>query len=291
MQLDFLYGTAWKEEATSDCVLAALKAGYRAIDTANQRKHYNEEGVGRGLSAAYDSLGIKRADLFLQTKFTYARGQDHRKPYDEKASYAEQVKQSFASSLQHLGTDFLDSLILHGPYGDQGLIDTDWEVWGAMEELASSGRVKSLGISNVSYDQLAELYAGAKVKPTFVQSRCYADKGWDRQIRSFCREKKFFYQGFSLLTANSKYLGGNSERVPDRNVPRMVFGEKAHPDIVRILEETGRSVSEVIFRFCRQIGIIPVMGSRSEEHLKANLKIGDFTLSNSQIETLENIAR
>src|SRR5688572_14497701 len=90
-----VYGTAWKEDRTAGLVKAALAAGFRGIDTANQRKHYFEAGAGEGLAAS----GVARADVFLQTKFTYARGQDHRLPYDPSASYTLQVEQSFARSL------------------------------------------------------------------------------------------------------------------------------------------------------------------------------------------------
>ena len=83
---DFLYGTAWKEERTPALVELALRAGFRGIDTANQRKHYFEAGVGEGLAAAYRAGVVTRADLFLQTKFTYRDGQDHRLPYDAEAS-------------------------------------------------------------------------------------------------------------------------------------------------------------------------------------------------------------
>ena len=101
---DFIYGTAWKEERTAALTELAIRAGFRAIDTANQRRHYFEEGVGQGLSAAYRAGIVSRADLFFQTKFTYQGGQDHRLPYDPAASFSEQVAQSMASSLEHLGT-------------------------------------------------------------------------------------------------------------------------------------------------------------------------------------------
>src|SRR5579863_3935470 len=104
-----LYGTAWKEDRTATLTELALRAGFRAIDTANQRRHYFEAGVGEGLAAAYRAGVVTRADLFLQTKFTYQRGQDHRLPYDPAASLAVQVAQSLASSLKHLATDYVDS--------------------------------------------------------------------------------------------------------------------------------------------------------------------------------------
>src|SRR5664279_5372240 len=100
---DFLYGTAWKEDRTAALTELALRSGFRAIDTANQRRHYVEEGVGQGLAAAYRAGVATRDELFLQTKFTYQRGQDHRLPYDPAASHSVQVAQSMASSLEHLG--------------------------------------------------------------------------------------------------------------------------------------------------------------------------------------------
>src|SRR6187401_870816 len=110
----FLYGTAWKEASTQACVKMALQAGFRGIDTANQRKHYHEAGVGAALREAYETGMLTRKDLFLQTKFTHLAGQDQRLPYDRNADPHTQVMQSFAGSLEHLGTDYLDSFILHG---------------------------------------------------------------------------------------------------------------------------------------------------------------------------------
>src|SRR5437660_7113404 len=101
----FLYGTAWKEGQTERLTALALGHGFRGIDTANQRRHYHEAAVGRAVAAAVASGFVARDDLFLQTKFTFRRGQDHRLPYDPEAPIRTQVEQSFASSLEHLGTE------------------------------------------------------------------------------------------------------------------------------------------------------------------------------------------
>src|SRR3954462_15853520 len=111
----FLYGTAWKEDRTAGLVELAVKAGFRGIDTANQRRHYFEAAVGEGLAAVYNSGLAQREDLFLQTKFTYQAGQDHRLPYDPSARPATQVAQSLANSVEHLRTDHVDNFVLHGP--------------------------------------------------------------------------------------------------------------------------------------------------------------------------------
>src|SRR5262245_11704251 len=129
---------------------------------------------------------ISRDDLFLQTKFTFRHGQDHRLPYDPDAPIPTQVEQSFASSLQHLGTGVIDSYLLHGPTLRVGLTDDDWAAWRAMEAIHDSGRARLLGVSNVTLEQLRALYDGARVRPRFVQNRCYATRGWDRSVGAYC---------------------------------------------------------------------------------------------------------
>ncbi len=290
----FLYGTAWKEDLTEACVYEALRSGFKAIDTANQRKHYFEEGVGHALKRAYEELGLSRKDLFLQTKFTFSRGHDHRKTYDENAPLKDQVIQSFESSLEHLSTDYIDSYILHGPHTSDGINESDWEVWNKMEMLHQQGHVKYLGVSNISLDQIRELHKSAQVKPTFVQNRCFAETGWDKNIREFCSSNGIFYQGFSLLTANWKFLGGVVERPKERNIPHLKFKEEEteliHPKIHEILIQTNKTIQQVVFKFCHQVGIIPIVGTRSPEHMSLDLDIEDFELSEDQIKVIEKIA-
>src|SRR5712671_5128868 len=170
----FLYGTAWKEDRTPALVELALRTGFRGIDTANQRRHYFEAGVGQGLAAAYRAGVVTRADLFLQTKFTYQPGQDHRLPYDPAADLATQVAQSLASSLEHLGTDHVDSYVLHGPASGHGWTDDDAEVWVAMVKERDAGRTRLLGVSNVSRRHLEQMAAAHAEVPAFVQNRCFA---------------------------------------------------------------------------------------------------------------------
>ena len=196
---ELLYGTAWKEERTERLTRLALEAGFLGIDTANQRKHYFEAAVGAALrSAILDGIAT-RERVFLQTKFTFQDGQDERLPYDPHAPVAKQVEQSFASSLDHLGTDYLDSYVLHGPSRGRGLGPADHEAWRAMEAFARAGTARRLGVSNVSLEQLRALCDAARVPPAFVQNRCYARDGWGREIRAFCRGAGIVYQGFSLF--------------------------------------------------------------------------------------------
>lgn len=265
----FLYGTAWKENETERLTELALQQGFRGIDTANQRKHYFEAAVGEGIAAAIERGLVSRADLFLQTKFTFRDGQDHRLPYDASAPIAAQVKQSFASSLQHLKTDYLDSYVLHGPSQRPGLGSADWAAWQAMEQLHHEGHVHRLGISNVSLEQLQTLVQSAKVQPHFVQNRCYAARAWDRSIRQFCTTHGMVYQGFSLLTANRDVL--------------------LHPEMRRIADHHGQTASQVVFRFAIQIGMLPLTGTTSSEHMRADLDVLQFNLTNDEIGRIERM--
>src|SRR5262249_14768220 len=96
----FLYATAWIEVGTQRLTEPALSQCFRGIDTAIQRRHYHEAAVGQAIAASIRSGLVTRDDLFLQTKFTFRRGQDHRLPYDPNAPIPVQVEQSFMSSLR-----------------------------------------------------------------------------------------------------------------------------------------------------------------------------------------------
>ena len=262
----FLYGTAWKENETARLTELALRQGFRGIDTANQRKHYHEEAVGQGIQQAVRSGLVARDDLFLQTKFTFRRGQDHRLPYDPDAPISSQVRQSFARSLKNLQTDHIESYVLHGPTHSVGLAPDDWEAWQAMEEIAKSCRAHMLGISNISLEQLQMLCKDARIRPRFVQNRCYAVRGWDRRIREFCAAHEVVYQGFSLLTANPKVI--------------------AHPELVRISERYDRTISQIIFRFALDMGILPLTGTTDPGHMRADLEIFDFQLDSKDVDAI-----
>ena len=265
----FLYGTAWKEDRTPALVELALLTGFRGIDTANQRRHYFEEGVGQGLAAAYRAGVVTRADLFLQTKFTYRPGQDHRLPYDPTARLSVQVTQSLSSSLKHLGADYVDSYVLHGPSSGYGWADPDAEVWEAMTKERDAGRTRLLGVSNISLRHLEQMVAISET-PSFVQNRCYARLGWDREVRLFCREHNIVYQGFSLLTANLDVLH--------------------NPVVADLAARENATPAQIIFAFARAIKILPLTGTSSAEHMRHDLASSELTLAPNAIQAIESLA-
>jgi diketogulonate reductase-like aldo/keto reductase len=265
----FLYGTAWKEDETRRLTELALRQAFRGIDTANQRRHYHETAVGQAVAESIKSGLVVRDDLFLQTKFTFRRGQDARLPYDPEAPVPIQVEQAFASSLKHLGTEVIDSYLLHGPTQRVGLATADWEAWRAMEAIHDSGQARLLGISNVTLDQLQTLCQKARVRPRFVQNRCYAAQGWDRRVRQFCAANGLLYQGFSLLTANREAM--------------------AHSELARIAKRHGRTVSQIVFRFALDVGMIPLTGTTDADHMEADLEVFNFRLEPEEVERIEGL--
>jgi diketogulonate reductase-like aldo/keto reductase len=267
---DFLYGTAWKEDRTAGLTEMALRAGFRAIDTANQRRHYHEVGVGEGLAAVYRAGIVTRDDLFLQTKFTSMGGQDHRLPYDPDAALPTQVAQSMASSLQHLGTDRLDSYVLHGPSSGYGWTDEDTQTWTAMLKERDAGRTRLVGVSNVSLRHLLQMEHEGLERPAFVQNRCFARLAWDHDVRAFCRERDIVYQGFSLLTANTDVLR-----------TRLVAGIAARERV---------TPAQVIFRFAQAVGMLPLTGTSNPEHMRQDLASRTVTLSADEVHAIETVA-
>ena len=267
---DFLYGTAWKEDRTPALTELAIRAGFRGIDTANQRRHYVEAGVGQGLAAAYRAGIVTREDLFLQTKFTSPGGQDHRLPYDPAAPPSTQVAQSMASSLEHLGTDHVDSYVLHGPSSGRGWTGEDAEVWAAMVKERDAGRTRLLGVSNVSLRHLVQMTATGAEAPHFVQNRCFARAGWDREVRAFCAERTIVYQGFSLLTANPEVL--------------------RHPRVAGIAARHQATLAQVVFRFAQAVGMLPLTGTTDAAHMQQDLASRELALTPDEVLAIESLA-
>ena len=252
-----LYGTAWKQDETERLVRLAIEAGFRGIDTACQPKHYNEAGVGAGIATCLNAR-LRRADLYLQTKFTPMSGQEPRQvPYDVKAPLAEQVAQSAAVSLRNLRTEYLDCLLLHSPLPDP---HETIEIWHAMEQLVPAGVTRQLGISNCArVEQLKAVCEAARIQPAVLQNRFHADNDYDRRLREFCAPRGIVYQSFWTLTAN----------------PHLLAAEVVH-DLAR---QHGRTPAQILFRYLTQIRIVPLTGTRSAAHMRQDLAIFDFELS------------
>jgi len=145
----------------------------------------------------------------------------------------------------------------------------DPEVWAAIEAQYQAGKTRMIGISNVTPGQLAELCDKAAHRPMVVQNRCYAALGWDREVREICRAQDIVYQGFSLLTANREVL--------------------ASPEVRAIAQRVGTGIAPVIFRFAMQVGMLPLTGTTSRQHMKDDLLAESFTLTSEEVRQIETI--
>tara|TARA_R110002110_G_scaffold415856_3_gene658496 strand:+ start:76071 stop:76892 length:822 start_codon:yes stop_codon:yes gene_type:complete len=262
-----IYGTAWKKVKTASLVYKAIKLGFRGIDTACQPRHYFEPGVGEALNKL-EKEGISRDQIFLQTKFTPISGQDPDTiPYNPKSSLQEQVWKSFLSSQKNLGTDYLDSLILHSMLDTH---DETIEAWGGMEDIHSNSGAKQLGISNCyDLEKLKKLYDDARVKPSVLQNRFYKTTDFDKEIRKWCFENDIIYQSFWTLTANRDFLQS--------------------PLIEAIALSNNKTPAQILFRYLTQIGVAPLTGTTSDAHMKEDLAIFEFVLLESDIERINNL--
>src|SRR5205823_14107312 len=144
------------------------------------------------------------------------------------------------------------------------------EVWEAMAAERKSGRTRFLGVSNVSLQQLEQMTALQAEAPAFVQNRCFARLGWDRDVRLFCKERNIIYQGFSLLTANLEVL--------------------RHPVVARIATQLSATPAQIIFAFARAVGMLPLTGTSSAEHMQQDLASLTLTLPPDAVQAIESLA-
>ena len=262
-----IYGTAWKKERTADLVEQALEKGFRGIDTACQPRHYNEPLVGEGIQRAYEK-GLKRSDLFIQTKFTPFGGQDPDDcPYDPNLSIEDQIEKSLRVSLKNLHTDYLDSLVLHSPL-------KNWEEnqkgWRVLESFIEEGLVKQIGISNCYEPSFFKrLFEEAKIKPSVLQNRFYEETGHDKELRDFCNEQGVYYQSFWTVNAN-------------KNIWQDSF-------VNELSEKLGKTPIQIYFRALIHEKIHPLYGTTNTQHMEEVMDLFSFSLDKEDCDKIRKL--
>ncbi|PKS06969.1 hypothetical protein jhhlp_005565 [Lomentospora prolificans] len=254
-----IYGTAWKKSQTKPLVQAALSAGFRAIDTAAQPRHYQEHLVGDGLRAALQSGSLSsRSAVYIQSKYTPTSGQDlDDLPYDPDAELEDQVKQSVESSLRNFTVNadeaYLDCLVLHSPLST--VADT-LRVWRAMATYVPH-KVRNLGISNVPLPVLRALCAeikkdGALPAPAVVQNRMRMGQ-YQPDLYAFCRDEGIVFQSFWTLTANPNLLRSEA--------------------VTAVADGAGVGAPAALYSVLMGLERFTVLdGTTSEEHMKEDLE-------------------
>jgi diketogulonate reductase-like aldo/keto reductase len=138
-----------------------------------------------------------------------------------------------------------------------------------MEALQREGRTRLIGVSNVSFRQLEELYRGATVKPAIVQNRCFTRPHADRDVRAFCQARGLLYQGFSLLTGSRGLL--------------------THPTLAAIAAHAQRTPAQVVFRFALEVGLLALTGTTSRHHMDEDLDAFEFALEAAEVRAIERL--
>lgn len=234
-------------EEAEDAVRNAIQAGYRHIDTA--QSYENEGTVGRGIATS----GVDRKELFVTTKI-----------WVENTSY-KGVMSSFQRSLDRLGLDYMDLLLLHQPYNDT------FGAWRALEELQKQGKVRAIGVSNFSVEQAVNLAEFNDVTPQVNQIEINPFQQQTENIQALRDE------GISL-EAWAPFAEGKND----------IF---SNPVLTKIGDKYGKSVAQVILRWLVEQDIVVLAKSVKPERMRQNLDIFDFELSDddkAQIATLND---
>jgi diketogulonate reductase-like aldo/keto reductase len=139
-----------------------------------------------------------------------------------------------------------------------------------MRKERDAGRTRLLGVSNVSLAHLQQMEANRAELPAFVQNRCYARLGWDRDVRQFCTKHKIVYQGFSLLTANQEVVN--------------------HRLVAKVAESAKATPAQIIFSFARSVGMLPLTGTSNANHMRQDLESREIKLPQEAVQAIESLA-
>lgn len=223
-------------------VLSALQGGYRLIDTANAYK--NEKAVGRAMKAS----GLPREEIFLETKLW--------------PSFYEQTD-AVEKTLERLGTDYIDLLLIHQPAGNYVA------GYRLMEKAYKEGKVRAIGLSNFSEEQIREILSVCEVKPAVLQT----------EVHPYFQEKelKQFLAGEGMVIQAWYPLG---------------HGDKAliqEPLFAELAEKYHKSNAQIILRWHIQAGNIVIPGSKNPSHIKDNFDLFDFALTGEEMERIATL--
>lgn len=223
------------DEAESSCI-SALKDGYRLIDTANA--YMNEKAVGRAMKKS----GVPREEIFLETKLW--------------PSFYEQ-EDAVEKTLERLGTDYIDLLLIHQPAGNYV------SGYRLMEKAYKAGKVKAIGLSNFTVEQIREILAVCEVKPAVLQTEVHP-YSQEKELKEFLSSEGIIIQAWYPLGHGDKALQQEA-----------VFTDLAAKYV--------KSNAQIILRWHTQAGNIVIPGSKNPDHIRANFDIFDFALTGEEM--------
>lgn len=231
--------------ACEEAVVQAINSGYRLIDTA--AAYGNEEAVGRAIRRC----GVPRNELFITTKL-----------WIPDISY-EGAKRGFATSLERLGLDYIDLYVIHQPYHDI------YGAWRAMEELYSAGKVRAIGVDNLTQDRLADFLFWNKVKPAVNLLECNPFFQRENEL-AYLKSKDILMQAWSPLSAGQNDLFHNKM-------------------LANIAAAHNKSVAQVVLRWLLQRNIVPLVKSSNQQRMRENLDIFGFSLTADEMQRIAQL--
>ncbi len=220
-------------------VLAALEGGYRLIDTANA--YVNEKAVGRAMKKS----GLKREEIFLETKLW--------------PSFYENVD-AVDKTLERLGTDTIDLLLIHQPAGNYVA------GYRQMEKAYKEGKVKAIGLSNFNQAQIEEILGLCEVKPAVLQTEVHP-YFQEQELKQFLSQEGMVIQAWYPLGHGDKAL-------------------LEEPLFTELGKKYGKTNAQIILRWHIQDGNIVIPGSKNPAHIKDNFDLFDFSFTEEEMEKI-----
>lgn len=243
------------QEDTYSAVDAALKAGYRAFDTA--AVYRNEAHLGHALRCLLPKHGLSREDVFITSKLG---------PKDQGSK----ARNGCLKSLEQLGLGYIDLYLIHWP-GTQGLPVGDKrnpenraQSWRVLEEFYSEGKFRAIGVSNYTVEHMQELLKSCKVPPAVLQVE-FHPKLLQNDLRGLCKIRGVCFQAYSSLGTGLLL---------------------SNPVVLEIAKECGRTPAQVLLRWAVQQSIAVLPKSSQPERVKENGRLFDFEISEEDMERL-----
>jgi diketogulonate reductase-like aldo/keto reductase len=244
-------------EVVKQMIHNAIDSGYRHFDTSSS--YMNEKAIGQAINEVINEEKVKREDIFLTTKI-FGR---HSTEVGLNRGKNETLD-NIHLALQKLNLTYIDLMLIHSPSNDS---ETNSETWTGLEEAVNQGLVKSIGVSNFNIEQLTSLLKTAKMIPAMNQVESHP-KVNQKELLDYCSKHGIH------LTAYSPLGAGNL--ITD-------------PTIVEIGKKHNKSAAQVMIRWQIQRGVVAIPKSTKKERIKENIEVFDFSLTDDEMKTLENM--
>lgn len=245
------------DDKAADAVCAAVKCGYRLIDTA--QAYGNERGVGEGVK----KCGIPREELFVASKVAA----EH-KTYESAAK-------SIDETLEKMGLDYLDQMIIHSPQpwvevnqSENRYVEENRAAWKALEDAYKAGKIKEIGVSNFQKGDIESILETAEIKPMVNQVLLHISNT-PIELVEYCQKNGIVMEAYSPI-AHGEILN--------------------QPEIKAVADKYGVSVPQLCIRYAIQLGTIALPKTGNPEHMKSNAEV-DFEISEQDMEVLKNFKK